>query len=553
MKRLIERSVEYVTAPQAADSKRARRGMSGLHPYSVRARLYSVFALIFLLVIGLGTFGFARLAEVNRVSEVIRNHWLRDTRILGDLSNYMSDYRTAEAEQLLATTPREFAASEKEIATLGATVARSQRDYEEISEDPSETLLYSQFDRQWVAYQAIATQVVAFARAERRRDGVLLYNTTSRRAFDLASDTLSRLTDQTVTKARTDTALAAATYQRARILIISAMLLATCLLIGVLVYITGSILAPLLKLAACMRAVADQHTEIAIPSIQRDDEIGEMARAVAIFRDNAVALVNSQRRLIEQAAVLEQGLDNERRLTAQQRDFVAMTSHEFRTPLTVIDGHAQRLIKRSEKLDPRDIAERGARIRSAVQRITNIMDSLLGASRVLDGHAVFHPTELELSALLREACQAHRDATRGVIISEEFSALSAIIRGDQKLLFHAFSNLISNAVKYSPLGSSVDVVARRESDWLVIEVRDLGIGIPAHDREHLFERYFRGSNATGIAGTGVGLHLVSMVVNLHRGEIFVESQEGVGSRFIVRLPLPGPEVTAQITSSRDAA
>jgi hypothetical protein len=115
--------------------------------------LYSVFALLFFLVIGLGAFGFARLSEVNRVSEVIRNHWLRDTRILGDLSNYMSDYRTAEATQLLASTPLEFAANEREITSLGATVTRSQRAYEEISQDPPEGLLYAQFAEQWAAYQ----------------------------------------------------------------------------------------------------------------------------------------------------------------------------------------------------------------------------------------------------------------------------------------------------------------------------------------------------------------------------------------------------------------
>ena len=121
---------------------------------------------------------------------------------------------------------------------------------------------------------------------------------------------------------------------------------------------------------------------------------------MSVFRDNAVALVNSQRRSIEQAAALEAGLENERRLTAQQRDFVSMTSHEFRTPLTIIDGHAQRLIKTSDRLDPSDVAERGTRIRSAVQRITNIMDSLLGASRVLDGHAVFHPSDVNPWTLL---------------------------------------------------------------------------------------------------------------------------------------------------------
>src|SRR3984885_7429939 len=371
------------------------RWIQRLQPRSVRVRLYSVFALLFFLVIGLGAFGIARLSEVNRVSEVIGNIWLRDNRILVDLSTYMSDYRTAEATQFFASTPLEFAASEKEISPLGATVTRSQRAYEEISQDPPEALLYAHFTEQWAAYQAVAAQVIVLARTLQASDGVLLYNTTSRRAFDLSSDTLSRLTDQTVAKAQRDSALAAATYQRARTLIVTAMLLATSLLIGVILYIRRSILVPLLELATCMRALAEQNTEISIPSVRREDEMGEMARAVAAFRDNALALANSQRRLIEHAAVLEQGLENERRLTAQERDFVAMTSHEFRTPLTIIDGHAQRLIKMSDRQGPRDVAERGARIRSAVQRITNIMDSLLSASRVLAGQEVFQPTGLD--------------------------------------------------------------------------------------------------------------------------------------------------------------
>jgi signal transduction histidine kinase len=191
----------------------------------------------------------------------------------------------------------------------------------------------------------------------------------------------------------------------------------------------------------------------------------------------------------------------------------------------------------SDRLDPPDIAERGARIRSAVERITNIMDSLLSASRLLDGQVVFHPIDFDPGGLLRDVCQAHRDATRGVVINEDFSPLPATIHGDPKLLFHAFGNLISNAVKYSPPGSLIEVAARREPGRLVVQVRDHGIGIPARDRSRLFERYFRGSNATAVAGTGVGLHLVSMVVTLHQGEVFAESSEGVGSRFIVHLPI----------------
>lgn len=535
------------------DTRAAVQPVRSLPSHSIRARLYAVFAILLLLVLGLGVFGVARLADVNRVSEVIRNHWLQATRILGDVSNYMSDYRTAEGSHLLSTTPLELAASDKEILALGETVERSQRAYEAVPHGPAESVLYAQFAEQWRDYQSIAAQVLALARAGRTREGVVLYMSTSRRAFDIASDTLARLTDETVAEAAQASASAAATYRHARGLIVSAMSAAVLLLLGVIIYITRSILNPLLELANRMRALAHHDTNVLIPSAQRADEMGEMARSVVVFRDNALALMNSQRRLIEQAATLEEALENEQRLTAQQRNFVSMTSHEFRTPLTIIDGHAQRLIKLSERLDPAEIADRGARIRSAVQRMTNIMDSLLGATRLLDGQAVFHPTELEPAALLRDACQTHREANRGVNISEHFEDLPATIHGDPKLLFHAFSNLISNAIKYSAPGSPIEVDAHEELGQLVVQIRDHGIGIPAKDRQRLFQRYFRGGNATGIAGTGVGLHLVAMIVSLHQGEVFAESLEGVGSTFFVRLPVRASALNTQLSSTRDVA
>ena len=507
---------------------------------SIRVRLYSMFVLLFLLVLGLGIVGFVRLSDVNRASEVIRNHWLRDMRILGDLSNYMSDYRTAEATRLLAANAAQLAASDQEIETLRATVSASQRAYEEIAQQPAEARLYDDFSTQWAAYRQAAARVIALARGGRTPDAVTLYNTDSRRAFDLSSDLLTHLTEQTVLKARQDSERAASTYRNARAMLIAAMLLAAVLLMGVILYLVVGIMAPLLRLVGCMHTLAGHDTEIDIPSMQRADEIGAMARAVSVFRDNAVALEISQRRLIEQATALEEGLEHERRLTAQQRDFVSMTSHEFLTPLTIIDGHAQRLIKMSDRLDPGDITERGASIRDAVLRITGIMDGLLGASRILDGHAVFHPIHMDPGAVLREACQTHRDATRGALIQEEYLSIPSMIYGDPKLLFHAFSNLISNAIKYSSPGSPIEVAVTLESDWLVVRVRDHGIGIPAREREHLFERYFRGSNATGIAGTGVGLHLVSMVVSLHQGEVFAEIPPGGGSQFTVRLPVWAP-------------
>jgi two-component system, OmpR family, sensor kinase len=123
--------------------------------------------------------------------------------------------------------------------------------------------------------------------------------------------------------------------------------------------------------------------------------------------------------------------------------------------------------------------------------------------------------------------------------------LPSVMRGDRKLLFALFSNLLSNALKYSAPGDLVEVTAYRDSgENIAVRIRDRGIGIPERDRGHLFERYFRGVNAVGVAGSGVGLHLVAMVLELHAGTIEVDSSEGVGSTFIVHLPAPAPAAAA---------
>jgi signal transduction histidine kinase len=523
----LQRQVAAITAPS---------WLEWLQPHSIRVRLSAIFALLFLLVISLGVFGIERLGDVNRASEEIRDHWLQDARILGDLNNYMSDYRTAEATRLLSNTPLELGASEKELMALAVTVARHQTDYERVAQDDEDRALYTLFAQQWQAYETIAENVLQLARVGRNTDAVVMYMTTSHHAFELASDTLGRLTNQTIAKAHAASASAASTYEHARTLIVIAMLFAGSILVGGIVYFTRSIFNPLLDLAKRMHALAQQDTDIFVPGADRGDEMGEMARSIEVFRDNAIALTNSRRRLIEQTANLDEALENEQRLTVKQRNFISMTSHEFRTPLTIIDGHAQRLIKISGRISAAEIAERGSRIRSAVLRMTSIMESLLEASRLLDGHGVFQPANLDPRALLHEACQTHREATRGTNIAEHYDRLPATVHGDSKLLFHAFSNLIANAVKYSGAGSPIELRAAEEAGQLVVRITDSGVGIPLRDREHLFERYFRGTNATGIAGTGVGLHFVAMVMMLHHGEVTAESVEGVGSTFIVRLP-----------------
>jgi signal transduction histidine kinase len=232
-------------------------------------------------------------------------------------------------------------------------------------------------------------------------------------------------------------------------------------------------------------------------------------------------------------------LANEQRLAELQRNFVSMASHEFRTPMTVIDGHARRLAKVKESVRPAEIGERAGKIRSAVLRMTHLIENLLNSSRLIDAGAgvYFRPAEMDLVSLLDEVCQLHREMVPSALITERFAAKTIPMVGDSKLLFQVFSNIVSNAIKYSPGGGEIEVSAETFANEVVVAIADRGIGIPLSDLERLFERYHRGSNVSGIVGTGVGLHLVKMIVDLHGGRVVVNSREGEGSCFTIHLPI----------------
>jgi two-component system OmpR family sensor kinase len=194
------------------------------------------------------------------------------------------------------------------------------------------------------------------------------------------------------------------------------------------------------------------------------------------------------------------------------------------------------------RLRANELAERAGKVRSAVLRMTNLIDSLLNSSRLVDGDIslYFHPTEIDVAALLLDVCQLHREIAPRSQISENFGPRPLPISGDGKLLFQVFSNLLSNAIKYSPDGGLIKITAAAEAVWIVATLQDRGVGIPEADLDRLFERYYRGGNVSGIVGTGVGLYFVKMVVELHRGNIVIASKQGEGPRFTVRLPIELP-------------
>jgi len=508
-------------------------------PHSIRFHLTAVFLVFFSLVVVLGSFSIWRLSNFNRLSADVAEVWLPNTRVLGDLNNFTSDFRAIEGSNLLSSDPSEIEATEKQMVGLDHSIAEAERGFERIRHDATEDGLYGRFKQHWNDYRTIVNQIVVLSRTNRKTEALAIYRGTSRAAYDGASDTLGQLTDHAVANAQVASERLGVAYRQAFWLILLGMVIAGVMVVATLIHIRRSISAPLLQLADRMHRLAGNHIDIDIPETDRRDEIGEMAQATVIFRNNAIELMRSQRMLARQAAMLEERLAQEQRLALAQRNFVSMASHEFRTPLTIVDGHARRLEKMRDSVASAEIGERAGKIRAAVLRLTHLIDNLLNSARLVDGGAelYFDPGEMDLMALLREVCQLHREMVPGAQIVERFDTAPVPMVGDAKLLLQVFSNLLSNAVKYSPSGGVVEVDAGIVADEAVVAIADRGIGIPAGDLDRLFERYHRGSNVSGIVGTGVGLYLVKMAVDLHKGGIKVESREGSGSRFIVRLPV----------------
>ncbi len=270
-------------------------------------------------------------------------------------------------------------------------------------------------------------------------------------------------------------------------------------------------------------------------------DISERKRQEALdayYRSELEDLVKIRTAEIEEKSKgLEVALQKEREYNAFMEQFVAMASHEFRTPLTIIDSVSQRLFRRADRLTPQDVKHGALKARGAVQRMINLIEGLLHSARMDAGKLILKPQTFDLAEVISRTCSHEREISPRHSISAELDDLPDRFFGDPTMLEQVFSNLLSNAAKYSPENPIISVKGMSRDEAVSITVADNGVGIPADEIPKLFDRFFRASTSSGIAGTGIGLNLVSQIIDLHGGSIQVDSIEGQGSTFIVNLPL----------------
>lgn len=254
-------------------------------------------------------------------------------------------------------------------------------------------------------------------------------------------------------------------------------------------------------------------------------------------------------RLRATSEALKSALEAQKELGVLKNRFVSMASHEFRTPLAAILSSAELLEAYGDRWPPEKRALHFARIDAGVKAMANLLDRILLVGRSEAGMLAFRPTDVDLASICADLVEsARREASEGRTIVHRYAGPSEPVRMDEKLLGHILSNLISNALKYSPPGGEVRFEVASDGEDVVFVVRDRGIGIPAEDRARLFETFHRASNVGRVPGTGLGLAIVKASTELHRGRIDVDSVVGEGTTFTVTLPTTGTATAGEATA-----
>ncbi len=288
------------------------------------------------------------------------------------------------------------------------------------------------------------------------------------------------------------------------------------------------------------------------------EETDRLHGEVRYHRDNLSAeVVKQTHELREQTLRLEQALVQEKELNDLTNQFVSTVSHEFRTPLTIIDAAARRVTKRADTMQPDDIVERMDVIRSSVKRLSGMVEQTLDASKLASGQMEMTAETVDIASLVTEIIDRHKEIAPNFDFILKKKDVPGEISADARLLDHIFANLISNAIKYSADRPRVEVIVEGKNEegreLVEVRVRDHGVGIPKSELPKIAERFFRASTSKGIKGTGIGLNLVTSLVELHSGRFLIDSEEGEWTEVTIQLPVEQPEVSEEAYAPKSDA
>lgn len=246
--------------------------------------------------------------------------------------------------------------------------------------------------------------------------------------------------------------------------------------------------------------------------------------------------INLQKQIVQgQNEKLTKTLETEKELGLLKTNFVSMASHQYRTPLAVIQSNVELLnllISSGEKIESEKNEKITGRIKREISKMTELMDEVLVLGKLTSGNVTYNPQEIDLVEFCNELIERFNSIQEdGRVLDFEILGEPSCISLDVKLLTHSLSNLVSNAFKYSTGNKNPQLTINFKPKELLVSVKDYGIGIPESELSYLFQPFFRANNVTEIKGTGLGLNIAKEYIELNKGRITAASTLGKGSCF----------------------
>ncbi len=265
--------------------------------------------------------------------------------------------------------------------------------------------------------------------------------------------------------------------------------------------------------------------------------------SIALDRSDSIGKVMiANHALMEKTSQLKEALKREQNMRKMQNEFVALVSHEFKTPLQIIDSTREVMVRKlkSQNIVDESLDKALDKIKSGVQRMNGLIHSTLNLAKMEsgDGAIKLERAPFDLKKFILDIVEKNSNlaTNKNIQVIIKIDELPAEFNGDAKLLDHSITNIISNAVKYSRNDSVVKILAKSNDKKIVLRITDQGIGIPKEDLSNIGQKFFRAKNTLSVAGTGIGLYLTKHFIELHGGDVLIESELNVGTSVTVTLP-----------------
>jgi signal transduction histidine kinase len=274
--------------------------------------------------------------------------------------------------------------------------------------------------------------------------------------------------------------------------------------------------------------------------------INTIANQLAVAIQKSIYLdkiMESNRELLKKSIALKNSLNEEKKMRMVQNEFIAMASHEFKTPLQIIDSSREILIRKlkNNKLTLENGENNLSKIKNAVSRLHNLISSTLDLSQIAMNNGDLEPNweNISIKDLILSIVKQNEEvySKKNAKIKIDIDKLPDKYLADNKMLDHCFTNILGNAVKYSPENSTVKILGALVENKILVKIIDNGIGIPKDDLKNIGEKFYRAKNTLKISGTGIGLYLTKYFIKLHNGQVLIQSVEGQGSEVTIVLPI----------------